>query len=647
MDSHLESQSVEITKAKKKHSKDGLDSSGKSKSSSEAKELEQLDQSKSSSSSSDSSSSESESESGSQTAYRFRDTESTLQPVALEPEVVLEPPESIEASHKPSEQVFTETIVIEEPAIISESQKLVSPKSSRSSSSSSSSSDEETLQVDEKKISSEEKIDVVSEDHKSSIDKKSRSSKSSEKSIEKKSCKSNESDNEKLKYNPDVEVPLVNEISENLQEKNENEEKLAPVLHKKTVSSSSSSKSFGTAEDRIDFNFKSVDERIEIKEEPGTLTEFNPAEPFLESKASSSSSSSSSKSNEKLDTFPISTLVLPSEAKEQSKIKNHPFADISSIDIYGGSHFLNLNDKSDFSMEVSHNQIDLDEDMGRKSSIHKKEDNYSASEEETLQELQVLETAFSPDKEKLSSKSSKSSNSSKSSKFSMKEKPSELDQAVVIDNSEIHERDSSNSSGIDETEILKRIQTEPTELNEANYKDIELYENLNDPPVSKLAEDLEPITEQIRKLSSSSSSSKKSKSDSSSSKSKSDSSSSHEGSKKSRSSKVKESKECVVDEEITTEKETFKDKEKIDKHHHEGRNEKLDEQKNEVIIDHDQSSQHSKKENVASPKIEEMKRDVEPERKYSMSDSMQKELDKKGAKKDSSSNRSCSNCGIF
>lgn len=218
-------------------------------------------------------------------------------------------------------------------------------------------------------------------------------------------------------------------------------------------------------------------ENIEIQESPEPIPNYELSNevPYeitdmdQSRSSSSSSSSSSSKSNEKFEINATSSLI-PKESEAQRK--NREFADISSIDIYS-SHFVNINDKSDYSIEIGHPPLEFEEEGGRKSSIQPKNEDFSGSEDETFQELEALENAFNKHKRK-------------SSESSDTDKKSELDQAVVIDNSEIHERDSSDSSGIDEVDILKRIQTEPSELNEANFKDIEIYEKIQDPPVEKI-----------------------------------------------------------------------------------------------------------------------------------------------------------------
>jgi hypothetical protein len=305
-----------------------------------------------------------------------------------------------------------------------------------------------------------------------------------------------------------------------------------------------------------------------------------------------------------------------------------------------------------------------------------KDEEYSASEEETLQELQVLENALSPEhknKEKKMSRSSSSmdSKSSKSSKSS-KEKHSELDQAVVIDNSQIHERDSSNSSGIDETEILKRIQTEPTELNEANYKDIMIYENINDPPFKKLNENLDPVPEEQRKKSLSSSSShsissqemKSNSSKSSDSKKEKKEKKEKKGEKGEKEKKGKNNDEKVVldikdaqgvnvenDEESSKSGKINKDeglyglKEEnqivVEKHQHK------DEEKG-----HSNSHENSRRVEEESKKTKNNhqglgEKDHESWQKNSLSDIKRNEMNSHGAKRESTSNRACSNCSVF
>jgi hypothetical protein len=689
--------------------------------------------SESESSDESSSSSKSESEQG----YRFRDTESTLQPVLVEnfeqSDQVKENEDVLrEAESRVNEGVLIETI---EDTHVPTSNPQILPENSSSSSSSSfeetvdianlkefpETYTKETTEKKNKKSKFEtfeiptdefshinqprnkenEKVISGKSDHLEEL------KKNEENEGQSRSCKSQSSSKSKeLKSEPFFPTKDLNYESPPINTHQPSE--TLPVIHHKRQSSSSSSSSIpqvdlhesipqsseikessktpsnsskppSNSSNSSKRNSPNPKETIEIKEAPGRLTDLSSTDKLFESKPSrsnSSSSSSISRSLEVLDTIPLSSPLATIESEDHQRVKSHPFADISSIDIYGGSHFVNVNDKSDFSMEVSHNPIEFEEEVGRKSSIPVKDEEYSASEEETLQELQVLENALSPEhknKEKKMSRSSSSmdSKSSKSSKSS-KEKHSELDQAVVIDNSQIHERDSSNSSGIDETEILKRIQTEPTELNEANYKDIMIYENINDPPFKKLNENLDPVPEEQRKKSLSSSSShsissqemKSNSSKSSDSKKEKKEKKEKKGEKGEKEKKGKNNDEKVVldikdaqgvnvenDEEssksgkITQDEGLYGLKEEnqivVEKHQHK------DEEKG-----HSNSHENSRRVEEESKKTKNNhqglgEKDHESWQKNSLSDIKRNEMNSHGAKRESTSNRACSNCSVF
>lgn len=369
-------------------------------------------------------------------------------------------------------------------------------------------------------------------------------------------------------------------------------------------------------------------ENIEIHEESKTLPDFQvteevPYEPDEES--SSSSSRSDFKPDIIAELTPIPSIT-PRESDLQGKKK--AFADISSIDIYS-THFVNVNDKSDFSIEISQTPLEFDEEEESKQKIPEnyKNETYSGSENETFQELQAFENAFDIEERKSSDSSEKSNKS-------------ELDEAVVIENSEIQERESSDSSGIDEVEILKRIQTEPSELNEDNFKDIDIYEKLQDPPVVKLDDYkyeemnkrvLEEIPEEKERKKSSSSSSKSSPSSSMSS-----------GKGKIEVKEVVEVKETVVvkekNQEITVEKEVVVRKDI-----------EVSEGNKRIVVEEVKVKETDKNGMKTQEVFKEISVGDKSEKnmiKNSLVDAKRKETDNK-KKRDQKSGTACSNCLVF